>query len=135
MYGERKFFPFATWLDFVLDEYRTQTFLEKSVLGSAFDERLRSINAALSAFQHLDWQRMYRGFELLQSLPFTDMARCDNPDCPGIVGDGTMGACIRVRHLSVSAPDQEQQERKVVSFQTHTLIKHKALRDLLAKYA
>ncbi len=92
------------------------------------------IVAKLNSLHHVDWMAAYQSFEYLQQLPYAQASKCFNPHCPGVIGDGTMGACIRVKHLSISEPTQETSLRNFVKFQQHTCIKLKATRDLLTKY-
>lgn len=137
MLNQSKMYPMQQWIDSIID--RLVQKLDFQYLSSirpsvALESAYKDIRSKLCHLTNWDWFPIFYSFVQLQNLPFNDAHTCSNPDCPGIILDGTFQAQVKTQNFafptSVTSPIRNQ----VVKFQDHTLIKSKLLRDQLTTY-
>lgn len=81
--------------------------------------------------QRPTWQLSYRAFEFLQELPFSAAASCG---CNTIIGDGTLGVCIKTSKMKLEPLPIDVRVRHPVAFSEHAFLRQVGARSLLREY-
>ena len=132
-------YPMQPWVDSIVDHliqnldmhYEVLKVDPAKVLVSA---KYKAIRDRLCRIVNWDWISIFFFFTQLQDLPFKESHCCSNPECPGVVLDGTLGVQVKVNMFAFPDMPTSRSQPKFVHFQEHSCFKKQDLRDSLAQY-